>query len=335
MRYFLLLIIVLFLPITMTVWGGENQVYLRCWYGLPPNPPLYPPLCWYELLPNPSVSPDLHRDTVGEQKQHVTEGKKPILTIELEEKKPKVEQEQHIVEREKPIPNVSKQKTMETKHEEQKKVLISDDKTVKEKLEPTQENSDYIKIAGVVLGGFSLIVIIFSLVRRKAKQQTKILIPSHEFLGFTRSGYPTEIDTPFQKKLLDNIKRNVRWDESNTERVKKTLQQILDDKNQANATNQIVIFLMDFWCPFLACYEADTQHWQWFSKQLKTVCPTQWTVEIVYQPLKNKFLSECAQYTDKVIGNGEVVQEICRPAVTLRNETNEIITSRKAWVKTK
>jgi hypothetical protein len=151
------------------------------------------------------------------------------------------------------------------------------------------------------------------------------------FNGTLRPDVPDSIGIAFQEKILDAVEHNQAWHSSWERAVQQGLQQ-LKNSDTSNRENIIAAFLMDFWSPLLACYETNTQQWQWFSTKFKAVCPDDWQAIIQTPSLKNKALSEVLNETDKVVGQGQQVKQLIRPVIILKNAQANMLAHRKAWV---
>lgn len=150
------------------------------------------------------------------------------------------------------------------------------------------------------------------------------------FNGTLRPDVPAEIGTQFQQQLLDRVEQKQAWDTAQEQRVKQALEGLA--VKGGNAHSQIAAFLTDFWCPLLACYEANTQHWTWFKEHFQAVCPAQWEVTIDTPNLVGKAFTEVINQTDNMLGQGQQVKAVVRPAITLQDEKGHRQAERKVWV---
>jgi Skp family chaperone for outer membrane proteins len=154
-----------------------------------------------------------------------------------------------------------------------------------------------------------------------------------EFTGLLRPDLPQEIPLEHQEQWVEQARKRGAWQAEWEATVKQGLQRVLDS-GRPNADSQVAMFLLDFWCPLLACYETDTQQWIWFQQKFLAACPEQWQGEVYVPTIVGKFVSEVATETDRILGQGETVKEITRPAVALRTTQQTLIAQRKAWAGT-
>ncbi len=161
----------------------------------------------------------------------------------------------------------------------------------------------------------------------KAQSGTKVM---RYFNGTLRPDVPADINTQFQQQLLDRVKQKQAWDATQEQHVKQALENLA--ATGGNANSQIAAFLMDFWCPLLACYEADTQNWTWFKARFQAVCPQHWQVEIDTPHLIGKAFTEVVNQTDNMLQQGQQVKAVVRPGIALRDQQGNCQAERKAWV---